>query len=110
MSNEIDGKRQVMKHLVCCVVYLLPSCLQRVNDEVGKKHHPKLPTPSENEVERQTVKQTMGKKVIPVFSLGLGKKIRLQNVVTDEVADSQNEYFFNHRCKGHVSYPKFSLD
>ena len=106
MSNEIDGKRQVMKHLVGRVAYLLPSCLQRVNDEMGKKHHPKLPSPSENKIKRQTVKQTMDNKMIPVISLGLGKEIGLQNVVSDEMADNQNEYFFNHSCKGRMSVVK----
>ena len=52
----------------------------------------------------------MGKKVIPVLALGLGKEIGLQDVVTEQMADNQNKYFFNHRCNGHVSYSKFSLD
>ena len=72
-----------MKHLVGCVAYLLPSCFQRVNNKVSNKDKPKLPAPSENEVERHTVKQTMGNKMIPVISLGLGKEIGLQNVVSD---------------------------
>lgn len=91
MSNEIDGKRQIMKHLVCCVPYLLPSCLQGVNNKVGNKNKPKLPAPSENDVERHTVKQTMGNKMIPVLTLGLGKEIGLQDVVSDHMADNQNE-------------------
>lgn len=84
-----------MKHLVCCVAYLLPSCLHGVNDDVGKKHHPKLPAPSENEVERHTVKQTMDKKMIPVLSLGLGKEIGLQDVVTDKMADYKKKDFIH---------------
>ena len=91
MSNEIDGKRQVMKHLVGCVAYLLPSYLQRVNNKVSNKNNPKLPYPSENEVERHTVKQTMDNKMIPVLALALSYKVTLKNVVTDEVADYQKK-------------------
>ena len=82
VSNKIQGKRKVMKHLVGCVAYLLPSCLQRVNNKMSNKDSPKLPAPSENDVKRHTVKQTMGKKMIPVLALRLGKEIGLQNVVT----------------------------
>ncbi len=96
MSNEIDGKRKVMKHLVGCVAYLLPSYLQRVNNKVSNKNNPKLPYPSENKVERHTVKQTMGNKMIQIFSLGLCKEISLQNVVTEQMADYQKKDFFNH--------------
>ena len=80
-----------MKHLVGCIAYLLPSCLQWVNNKVSNKDNTKLPAPSENDVKRQTVKQTMYKKMIPVLTLGLGKEIGLQNVVTDQMADYQKK-------------------
>ena len=62
---------------------------------MSNKDNPKLPTPSENEVERHTVKQTMDNKMIPVISLGLGKEIGLQNVVTEQMADYQKKDFLH---------------
>jgi hypothetical protein len=85
-----------MKHLVGCVAYLLPSCFQRVNNKVSNKDKPKLPTPSENEVERHTVKQTMDNKMIPVICLGLGYEVTLKNVVTEQMADHQKKDLFHH--------------
>ncbi len=80
-----------MKHLVGCVAYLLPSCLQWVNNKVSDKNKPKLPAPSENKVERNNVEKTMNEQMIPVLTLALCYEVSLKNIVTDQMADYQKK-------------------
>ena len=96
LIEKIHGEGAIVKHLVGNVINYLPPCFQRVDNYMGKEYHIELPTPTENKVERHTVKQTMDNKMIPVFALCLCYEIRLQNVIPDNVTHNKKKNFLGH--------------